>query len=78
MLFVLLISLQPFLIVITSFYGSLCIAFGVNFFLPVQYIPMYIDPSQPVVQPSWQTWVFLAAIVVGTVLGIILQACLIA
>jgi hypothetical protein len=71
------VAFQPFIIVITSFYGSLCIAFGVNFFLPVQYLPMYIDPSAPVVQPLWQTWVFLAGIVVGTILGIILQACLI-
>ena len=73
-----LFLLQPFIIVITSFYGAMCIAFGVNFFLPVQYLPLYVDPGAVVVPPTWPTWVFLAGIAVVTVLGIILQACLIA
>ncbi len=56
----------------------MCIAFGVSFFLPQQYLPMFVDPSQTVVTPSWQVYAFFGGILALTILGIILQGCLVA
>ena len=70
---------KPFIIVITSFYGAMCMAFGVAAFLPPSYFPVYIDPTLPPPSPvPWTVYIFFGAIIAVTVLGIILQACLFA
>ena len=65
---------------VETFWKGCCVAFGVAAFIPsgYSYFPLWVDPNFQSCNPVWQVYVFFAGIVVLTILGIVLQACMFA
>lgn len=69
---------KPFIVIMTSFYGGVEIAFGIATFLPPGTFPVYVDPRKEVTNPGWPVYIFFGAILVVTFLGCLLQFCVFA
>jgi hypothetical protein len=60
------------------FYFFLIFLLKVATFLPPGAFPVYVDPKAVVESPHYTVYIFFGAIIVGTILGTILQACVFA